>query len=361
IAVGNQKINFHERSFPNTPSKGNQCDNTESRAAKSCLKEWFFVVDVPKDPRTILKTPRPNVKPLHLEGQALFNDGMEMAKSMPGSAWPILGIIPESLDDTPFIIGVFYDRKKFTVHNIEDYLGDLVKDPHELLVTGVYLAQLCVIDQQQELLSALLTSALNLDVINVTRGIWIRKRRTYLSSNFTLRTDESLRLQENKDHHTGDCPLVALPINMVDCFVVDYMHQCCLGTQKRLLLFYFGKAAKKSRIQYGKKCPRDFQRRPRSLMHNKEFKATEFRQLMLKYGMVDNFSTFPFENYLRKLRRSVRAYHHPLQQLVNRYQENNLNTNKAQREMTLLCPHDDGPVVSGIRGSQFKRLQSKTL
>ncbi|XP_052130136.1 uncharacterized protein LOC127751110 [Frankliniella occidentalis] len=62
-----------------------------------------------------------------------------MAKSMPGSAWPILGIIPESLDDTPFIIGVFYDRKKFTVHNIEDYLGDLVKDPHELLVTGVYV------------------------------------------------------------------------------------------------------------------------------------------------------------------------------------------------------------------------------
>ncbi|KAE8741816.1 hypothetical protein FOCC_FOCC012648 [Frankliniella occidentalis] len=466
----------------------------------NCLKEIldllhrFFVVDVTKDPRTILKTPRPNVKAVKLVGSSgvyfhlgladvqtrlsaglkgnvkvfsikLFFDGMEMAKSMPGSAWPILGIIPESLDDTPFMIGVFYGRKKFTVHNIEDYLGDLVKDLHELLVNGVYVKrEKYIYDPDGPIVcdrpakSAIkciveFSSKFGCDKCDI-KGVWIRNRRTYLSSNFTLRTDESFRLQENKDHHTGECPLVALPINMVDCFVVDYMHQCCLGTQKRLLLFYFGKAPKKSRIQvakrtilntdldrYGKKCPRDFQRRPRSLMHYKKFKATEFRQLMLytgivyfkdafesvdlyhhfllfslsmrvvccpimskdkeilnwaeaciilfvrdsaklfgkhfvvynihsllhvvndvrKYGMVDNFSAFPFENYLGKLRRSVRAYHHPLQQLVNRYQENNLNTNKAQREMTLLCPHNDGPVVSGIRGSQFKRLQSKTL
>lgn len=55
---------------------------------------------------------------------------------------------------------------------------------------------------------------------------------------FTLRTDESFRIQEQEEHHTGISSLEKLEIDMINQIALDYMHLVCLGIMKRLLLFW---------------------------------------------------------------------------------------------------------------------------
>lgn len=50
-----------------------------------------------------------------------------------------------------------------------------------------------------------------------------------------------------------------------------------------------------------------------------------------KYGVVDNFSSFPFENYLQHIKKIVQPGHSPLIQLYNRIIE--------ERKCDLLNPH----------------------
>jgi len=67
-----------------------------------------------------------------------------------------------------------------------------------------------------------------------------------------------------------------------------------------------------------------------------------------RYGVLDNISAFPFENFLGKLKQSVRKPSFPLQQVVRRLSE---RQDVAQPELTypiLKSEHSSGPVVSDI-------------
>ncbi|KAH9361997.1 hypothetical protein HPB48_014936 [Haemaphysalis longicornis] len=55
----------------------------------------------------------------------------------------------------------------------------------------------------------------------------------------TLRTDESVRLQTDYDHHLGVSPMTTLPIDIVSTAPLDYMHLLCLGVTKKLLDLWF--------------------------------------------------------------------------------------------------------------------------
>jgi len=62
-----------------------------------------------------------------------------------------------------------------------------------------------------------------------------------LDCSFVLRTNESFQLQTDKQHHHGKSILCDFGTRMVSDFVLDYMHQCCLGTMKQLFKWWLGK------------------------------------------------------------------------------------------------------------------------
>jgi len=64
------------------------------------------------------------------------------------------------------------------------------------------------------------------------------------------------------------------------------------------------------------------------------------------FGNLDHISAFPFENYLRKLKRLVKQPREPLQQIVRRVIEKKKLKIELQtsRELKLTCLHYNGPV-----------------
>lgn len=77
-----------------------------------------------------------------------------------------------------------------------------------------------------------------------------------------------------------------------------------------------------------------------------------------RFGSLDSFSAFKFENRLRLLRRKLRSSNRPLEQLVNRMEEEDLiPTEEQKRETFTLQEHCDGPLTH----TQFGQTQYKTL
>lgn len=112
------------------------------------------------------------------------------------------------------------------------------------------------------------------------------------------RTNASFRNQI-QEHHKEDVhsPFIHLPIDMVQYFPVDYMHQVCLGVMKKLLITWMrgprannrlssGQIAQISakRVSFVHYIPQEFARKPRSLAEVDRWKATEFRQFLLYTG-----------------------------------------------------------------------------
>ena len=123
-------------------------------------------------------------------------------------------------------------------------------------------------------------------------------RMTYQEIDSSLRTDESFRNIIQEQHHNVLTPILKLPIDMVTSFPADYMHVCCLGVMKKMLLLWMRgerrvklSAQQKNMIslnliQLKKTIPSFFARKCRTLDEIDRWKATEFRQFMLYTGKL---------------------------------------------------------------------------
>lgn len=86
-----------------------------------------------------------------------------------------------------------------------------------------------------------------------------------------------------------------------------------------------------------------------------------------KYGPLDSFSAFPFENYLGCIKRLIRSPHKPLEQIYRRLKETNFCFNIPHSEQNDVChylEHNMGPVPPNILNStskQFKKLTYKAI
>ncbi|KAF0751214.1 Uncharacterized protein FWK35_00016045 [Aphis craccivora] len=80
-----------------------------------------------------------------------------------------------------------------------------------------------------------------------------------------------------------------------------------------------------------------------------------------RYGILDNCSSFPFENFMKNLKSMVRKHDKPLQQVVRRYGEQldhiEVDSNLSlSTKSSLKCSHNQGPLASNCTGQQYKRL-----
>ena len=117
-------------------------------------------------------------------------DGIPISKNSGSQFWPTLGYLTDFLHSKPFLIGIYHGYSKPNDANF--FLSEFVLEMYD-------------------------------------------GRLIFLDDDSPLRTDTSFRNREDEDHHTGRSILQALPIDMVKCFPLDYMHLVCLGVIRKLL------------------------------------------------------------------------------------------------------------------------------
>lgn len=79
-----------------------------------------------------------------------------------------------------------------------------------------------------------------------------------------------------------------------------------------------------------------------------------------KFGPLDNFSSFPFENYLKDLKKLIRSPLNPLAQVCRRLKENSVSSdcnNLFQKSSQHVWLHTTGPLFTGLDvHKQFKKF-----
>lgn len=293
------------------------------------LRDNFPQLNLPRDPRTLMQTPYNVVvqkvsngsfvyfdikkiielkKCLGLENiekgisLSVGIDGIPISRSNNNQFWPILGLIDQSSNKLPFVIGIWFGKSK---PSSTDFLNQFIEDCKFLEDNGIqYNGDLISFNVSKVLADAPARSFIKAvknhnsyfgcERCNV-EGEWMG-RVVYSEEKGALRTDDSFRACLHEEHHTGVSKFLKLNIGMVSQFPLDYLHLVCLGVTRKLLRVWVkGKVPHKLRardidlisntlISFVQYFPRDFQRKPRSLKEIDHFKGTEFRTLLLYTG-----------------------------------------------------------------------------
>lgn len=240
---------------------------------------------------------------LHLQ---INIDGLPLYKSSSRQFWPILCKVQLQPDVyEPFPIAVYSGIQK--PNDLNEYLGRLIEESNGLMETGI--------DIDGEKFEVRIASFICdrparsfVKCIKGHGGYYACERCTvkgerhanrtiYCSTDAGERTDESFRNVDNPEHHTGISPLELIRpyINMIFLFILDFMHLCCLGIMKKLLidcwlqgnLNFRSKSLLSQRLIYlQSQIPTEFQRTTRSVFDVAKWKATEFRFFLLYGGPV---------------------------------------------------------------------------
>lgn len=326
--------------------------STKNRLSKTCVDDVLKILcsnghtDLPKDSRTLLKTPKliefvekcggqyiyfgmkdglktiVSLKSFSLDEEAgnslklNFNvDGIPLFKSTGTQFWPILCSLGHY---TPFVVAIFYGSGK--PNCLEDYLSDFVKEMQELSQNGfafkdkafniIFNAFICDAPARAFLKNIKGHTGYNACERCIVRGYW-KENRVVLHSNekCPLRTDEDFSSVAYDDHQNGETPLTRYNVRCVTGFALDYMHVVCLGVVKRILFFLrkgprecklsSGQVAEisNSLVSFAGKLPSEFARQPRTLFEVERWKATEFRQFLLYTGPIVLRKVLPMEMY----------------------------------------------------------------
>jgi len=78
----------------------------------------------------------------------------------------------------------------------------------------------------------------------------------------------------------------------------------------------------------------------------------------VQYGALDNCSCFPFENFLQFLKKMVRKFEKPLEQVIKRYNEyltfSEFKDSTSKQNIEFRKPHNEGPLIDKCTGPEFK-------
>ena len=288
-------------------------------------------LDVPKDSRTLLKTPRIVFVQKEFGGSFHYLgiqngvtsaidhivtcqkieltvniDGLPLSKSSKSQVWPILGSINGS--NFVFPIALFHGCSK--PDSISGYLRDFINEAGELLKSGISInGTIYEFDVKCFVLDAPARSFVKCIIGHAgynacerckIEGSRVQNRTVYLQNDLWERrtSEEFCSGAFIGKHQHSLSPLVELGIDCVNKFSLDYMHLVLLGVVKRMLN-YLKKGPKDCRLSnqlikkisdrlmsHNKRMASEFNRQPRSLDDLCYWKATEFRQFLLYHGPV---------------------------------------------------------------------------
>lgn len=230
-------------------------------------------------------------------------DGIPLFKSTKKSLWPILCAIhlePQKVFPVTLCLGESkpsnLDFLKDTIQELDNILEHGMECDGKLICVKLR-AVICDAPAKAMVKAIKQYSGYHGCDMCTQPGIW-KGRICYPETNAEIRTDEAFRQQAIEEHHNGISPFCEIPVDMIRQFPLDYMHQACLGVMKRLMLTWM-RGNKEVKISAGqikeisKKLtdlrrfvPREFARKPRPLDEVDQWKATEYRQLLLYTGKL---------------------------------------------------------------------------
>lgn len=238
------------------------------------ILHYYKITCVPKDARTLLKTPKKHVvceisggfywhngikKNLELlysgdrnkpkEIEILVNiDGLPISRSSNSQFWPIIGQIHKAFFD-PFFIGIFHGYSK--PKDTNEFLRPFIDELNDLLDGGVVIdgahinvtfrCFLCDAPAKCLIKGTVYHNAYFACHFCCVEGQYDDNRMSYPEFNCQLRTNESFRNRVNEEHHKSATIVEELPIDMVDCFPNDYLHLILLGiTKTKGKIWFYG-------------------------------------------------------------------------------------------------------------------------
>lgn len=327
-------------------------------SALLCTLSAHDCFSLPKDGRTLMKTPRVVItKPMvpgnyHHFGIAeqlqnilkkvnvnlmapflslhISIDGLPLFKSSSGEFWPILGSIAniECVKNCIFPIGIYYGKGK--PKSCQSFLQDFVDEVVQLISNGLIVqgmslkiklgAFICDAPAKSYILGVKGHTGYSSCTKCKQHGELVDHCMTFPdTSKLIPRTHEEFINQVDDDFHTLNVktPLVNIPgLHFISAFPIDYMHAVCLGVVRTLMYTWILQGPHPckfpsriintlscSLVSLAKYIPSEFNRKPRSLIELKRWKATEYRQFLLYSGPV-------VLNACKDLNNGSEIYHH---------------------------------------------------
>lgn len=247
-------------------------------------------------------------------------DGLPVSKSSNAQFWPILVNCNESYID-PLVVGIYYGLSKPLDANI--YLSLFVKEMKQILSSDFSIDGKLIKIKIRSFICDAPARAFIKGIVG-HNGYFACERclveGEYFTScghvclkdmNSVARTDRSFRNKEQEEHHKFVTIIEELPIDIIKCFPLDYLHLILLGIMKRLLKIWLKGSANfgvkfsardikliSDRLDTAKhNQPHDINRAIRGLDSIHFWKATEFRTFLLKTGPVVLQDILPLEAF----------------------------------------------------------------
>ncbi|KAF7998478.1 hypothetical protein HCN44_010848, partial [Aphidius gifuensis] len=258
-----------------------------------------------------------------------FNcDGLPLSHSSCKTAWPILCKVHNHLAFyEPFVVAIYVGRSK--PFDLQSYLRQFIEEMNKLLDNGFILTENHYEIKIHSFICDTPARALLKEIAGHT-GFYSCERcdtsgtrvdnTTVFPDIGNPRTNELFRKHDDVNHHIRPSPLLMIrpTIDMVQLFVLDFMHSGFLGVMSKLLEYWFSDQSKVSRrlqlIQ--KQIHFEFSRKIRTLLQFSRYKATELKffvfyvePIILKNMISDDqykhFSLFHFASKLLWCRKTA--------------------------------------------------------
>jgi len=204
---------------------------------------------------------------LHKENKLYlqFNiDGLPLFKSSSQQFWPILGKIHFYPDIYKvFPVAIYVGAEK--ANDVNEYFSSLIDELIVLLQKGIEISgrifevhiKCFVCDRPaRSFVKCIKGHGGYYSCERCTiRGERYNKRTVYISSNCDERSNRSFRNQDQPEHHINISPLIEIPqLDMINHFVLDFMHLCCLGIMKKLLIDYWLGGNRSTKLSQNSRC-----------------------------------------------------------------------------------------------------------